>query len=228
MKTFKGQSAMEYLATYGWAILLMFVAVAFLIGSGIFDSSRYTSEDCYFQPNLPCRSHFVQPIDEDNARVGFEITNSMGFPIVITGTTATIDETQTTISTGPIWLRQGDSAYITMDVQTPSMLDESNFAKIYMTLDFHNCNSVDNIASGCRGNTLHHTTGKVFAYARGEGSALSTPESDNCQNGEKTCFGNEVVGCVDGVWSNVMDNCARTGLKCVITDHSTPMSAECR
>lgn len=227
MKYFRGQSAMEYLATYGWALLLMFVAVAFLIGSGVFDSSRFTSEDCFFQPNMPCSSHFIQPIDESSIRVGYEITNSMGFPIMITDMTARIDETETTRGGDPIWLRQGESTYLTMDVDTPSPVDEGEFVKVYMTVDFRNCNTVDNPSSGCEANTAHSTTGKIFAYPRGENSALSTPDSDNCDNGETVCFGDEVVECVDGNWALIVDNCAAINLECKMTSHDPPLSAHC-
>src|SRR3989344_7475382 len=36
MKGFKGQSAMEYLMTYGWAILVVVAVVAALYGLGVF------------------------------------------------------------------------------------------------------------------------------------------------------------------------------------------------
>jgi hypothetical protein len=48
----KGQTAMEYLMTYGWAILIIIVVVAALYGMGVF--SVQTSIAC-----SPCVSYFA-------------------------------------------------------------------------------------------------------------------------------------------------------------------------
>jgi len=49
----KGQAAMEYLMTYGWAILIIIVVVAALYAMGVFKIGRTTV------PCSPCFSYFA-------------------------------------------------------------------------------------------------------------------------------------------------------------------------
>ena len=39
----KAQAAMEYLVTYGWALLILFVVVAYLLTSGAFSANSFAS-----------------------------------------------------------------------------------------------------------------------------------------------------------------------------------------
>ena len=50
---FKGQSAMEYLMTYGWAILIIAVVLSALLALGIFNSSGLPTA-CLSQPGFQC------------------------------------------------------------------------------------------------------------------------------------------------------------------------------
>lgn len=43
MKKFKAQAAMEYLMTYGWAILIVIIVAAALFALGVFNPSTYTT-----------------------------------------------------------------------------------------------------------------------------------------------------------------------------------------
>ncbi|NOX71579.1 MAG: hypothetical protein GXO64_02680 [Candidatus Micrarchaeota archaeon] len=43
MKKLKGQSAMEYLMTYGWAIIIVIIVAAALYALGVFNPSAYTT-----------------------------------------------------------------------------------------------------------------------------------------------------------------------------------------
>jgi len=50
----KGQAAVEYLTTYGWAILALLIVVVVLLTSGIFSPTYLIAEQCSFGNNLPC------------------------------------------------------------------------------------------------------------------------------------------------------------------------------
>jgi len=50
----KGQAAMEFLMTYGWAILVVIAAIAVLAASGLLDLSRYMPERCDFPIDFSC------------------------------------------------------------------------------------------------------------------------------------------------------------------------------
>jgi hypothetical protein len=50
----KGQAAIEYLMTYGWAILALVLVIAVLVSTGIFSPSYLVSEECNFGSSLKC------------------------------------------------------------------------------------------------------------------------------------------------------------------------------
>jgi hypothetical protein len=50
----KGQAAIEYITTYGWAILVLLIVLAALFASGILSPSYLVSEECTFGNNLGC------------------------------------------------------------------------------------------------------------------------------------------------------------------------------
>jgi hypothetical protein len=50
----KGQSAFEYLVTYGWAIILVLVIIGVLAYFGVFNPGQYVPEKCDFGPQLEC------------------------------------------------------------------------------------------------------------------------------------------------------------------------------
>lgn len=54
----KAQSAMEYLMTYGWAILILAVVLAVLFGLGLFNGNNLTGTKCIAAPGFLC----VNPI----------------------------------------------------------------------------------------------------------------------------------------------------------------------
>jgi hypothetical protein len=56
MKMQKAQSAMEYLMTYGWAILIIAVVLASLFALGVFNSGASLSTSCIALAGFTCSS----------------------------------------------------------------------------------------------------------------------------------------------------------------------------
>lgn len=50
----KGQAALEFLTTYGWAILALLIVLGILVGSGMLSPTYFISEECNFGNNLGC------------------------------------------------------------------------------------------------------------------------------------------------------------------------------
>ncbi len=50
----KGQAAIEYLTTYGWAIFALVLAMVVLLSSGILTPNAFVSEECAFGTNIKC------------------------------------------------------------------------------------------------------------------------------------------------------------------------------
>ena len=73
---------MEYLVTYGWALLVLFIVVAYLLATGAFSSNSFAAQECVLQPDLPC-SPFVLYREGADTKLQFGLTNGLGFPIKI-------------------------------------------------------------------------------------------------------------------------------------------------
>jgi len=79
----KAQAAMEFLMTYGWAILVVLIAIAALAYFGVLNPSRYLPSSCRLVPGLSCEDFKV---DGDAGTVELVIQNGMGqdlYPINI-------------------------------------------------------------------------------------------------------------------------------------------------
>ncbi|MCA9477973.1 MAG: hypothetical protein KC535_02400 [Nanoarchaeota archaeon] len=80
----KGQAALEFLTTYGWAFLVILVAIGGLSYFGVFDLGRVLPDGCKLDNSLECGSVFA--IQTDGAatyRVDFEVRNGRDQQITI-------------------------------------------------------------------------------------------------------------------------------------------------
>ncbi len=76
----KAQSAMEYLMTYGWAILIIGIALAALFELGLFNPSTYVPNLCTLPSGLSCSFTSLST----NGVVQIQIGDSLHDPINIT------------------------------------------------------------------------------------------------------------------------------------------------
>ncbi len=74
MSNMKLQSAMEYLMTYGWAILIIAVVLGALFSLGIFSSSSFIGVTCIAGPGFLCQS----PQLGTNGNLSIQIGQSTG------------------------------------------------------------------------------------------------------------------------------------------------------
>lgn len=84
-----GQSAVEFLTTYGWALILTFAALAIIYYYGVFDASRYLPRQCAIQPTLQCDSYEVESNTSLASPLRFRLLthNGLGYRINTTGFT---------------------------------------------------------------------------------------------------------------------------------------------
>ncbi len=84
----RGQVAIEYLMTYGWAILVLFIIIGLIMGSGIASPNYLISEECNLGSKLTCR-HFLYN-DGANLKLIVNITNGFEYKIKIKTITITL------------------------------------------------------------------------------------------------------------------------------------------
>jgi len=81
--TKQAQAAMEFLMTYGWAILVVLVAISALAYFGVLDMKFLTRNSCTLPVGLSCLDHRVYVQGLTN-RLEMNIKNNLGHEIKIT------------------------------------------------------------------------------------------------------------------------------------------------
>jgi len=74
----KGQAAIEFIMTYGWAILVVLVAIAALAYFGVLSPDRFLPEKCTFPPGLACTDFTVS-----STGMSLVVQNSLGQDITM-------------------------------------------------------------------------------------------------------------------------------------------------
>ena len=78
-KSKKGQAALEYLVTYGWALILIFGVIA-LLYSYVFKPEFYVAESCNMAPGIDCGT-FTLAQSGTNMTLTLNLANGMDFAI---------------------------------------------------------------------------------------------------------------------------------------------------
>mgnify|MGYP006435488675 CR=1 FL=1 len=93
----KGQAAMEFLMTYGWAILVVLAAIGALAYFGVLNPGQLLPDKCTFPASFDCVDKPV--VNFDTGIVQLAIRNDVGYPIDTIGGTLTGDGDCATIGT---------------------------------------------------------------------------------------------------------------------------------
>ncbi len=122
MAQFKIQSAMEYLMTYGWAILIIAVVAGVLFESGFFNPGNGTSQFCQLESGFSCANYYMY----QNGLLTMSILQTTATPITVTaiGCNTNLTSIGTANVVPPVTLQIGTNA--TFAVQCYS--DRSQFS----------------------------------------------------------------------------------------------------
>jgi hypothetical protein len=80
--THKGQAAIEFLVTYGWAILGVLIAVGALAYFGLFNTGRYVNDVCFFGDQMICEDYVAY----SDGTINLTLRNNFGVNIDINAT----------------------------------------------------------------------------------------------------------------------------------------------
>tara|TARA_Y100000310_G_scaffold336633_1_gene421708 strand:- start:336 stop:821 length:486 start_codon:yes stop_codon:yes gene_type:complete len=78
MRMKKSQAALEFLMTYGWAILVVLVAIGALAYFGVLSPDKFLPEKCQFPAGLACNDFKIRAATDDLQIV---VRNSLGSSI---------------------------------------------------------------------------------------------------------------------------------------------------
>ena len=79
----RAQAALEFIMTYGWAILVVLVMIGALAYMGIANPRKFIPESCTFSTGVGCQDFLLTHVGTDDLRVQFTLENSLGKPITI-------------------------------------------------------------------------------------------------------------------------------------------------
>ncbi len=72
----KGQAAMEFLMTYGWAILVVLIAIGALAYFGVLSPGRFLPSSCTMGPGFSCEEFKVDNVAGDSLQI--RLRNGIG------------------------------------------------------------------------------------------------------------------------------------------------------
>ncbi len=100
----RGQAAMEFLMTYGWALLVVLVAIGALAFFGVLNPAKFLPETCTITPGISCNDFLVNTTD-----TSIIIQNGMGKDL----TSVSINSDTCTAASPSIALNDGGKATLT-------------------------------------------------------------------------------------------------------------------
>ncbi|MDO8553214.1 MAG: hypothetical protein Q7S22_00265 [Candidatus Micrarchaeota archaeon] len=137
--TLRGQAAIEYITTYGWALLVLVIIIAAIFSTGILSPSYLISEECTLGPNLPCNFQLYQ--EGTSLNITLNITNGFGYKINITDFTANLSEEQMYFVFGNLpqkGLESGDSVKLVGYIN-PYSSSKNSIKKIKSQVKYYSC-----------------------------------------------------------------------------------------
>jgi hypothetical protein len=79
----RGQAAMEFIMTYGWAILVVLVMIGALAYFGVLNPKNYLPEKCVAAPGFNCKDYQVQDNSGGNMKFSLALENKLGSSVDI-------------------------------------------------------------------------------------------------------------------------------------------------
>ncbi len=115
MRLRKAQAAMEFLVTYGWAILIVLAAIGALAYFGVLKPGKYLPDSCQFQAGISCVDWKALPGANGTGTVTAVIRNSKGqdfidFSLSAAGFPCTDDKDTYTNPSATVNLDDGEEA----------------------------------------------------------------------------------------------------------------------
>jgi len=106
----KGQAALDFLMTYGWAIALVVIIAAVLFALGVFDVSNFVGNKAAGFSQVAVKGWNLNTL----GTMTMKVSNQAGVQVRVDAVSITIGQNTTTLSGLPVTLNAGaDSALLT-------------------------------------------------------------------------------------------------------------------
>lgn len=164
MRTKKGQASMEYIMTYGWALVALIAVIVAIMATGAFNPSYLISEECTLQPDLACTGHVLYA-ENDAVTLKFRVNNGLGYDIQLESVSVTtqdqVEYTSYTLEDGDALIEQGTARIIVVEVdQMGGAIGDTE--KILVSLEYLSC--APEVNPDCAEDEPKHTvSGRIVA-----------------------------------------------------------------
>lgn len=155
----KSQIAVEFLVTYGWALLAVMISIGVLVYFGVFNTSRYVDDTCNFGKQIVCEDYIMR----GNGNLSLRLRNNFGVPIDINNIMikSSYNPAKTcnpaVISPNPANITQYSSINMTCNIGVSSLTANEKIA-LKVTIGFRRSGSINN--------PLHNQTGDISLTAQ--------------------------------------------------------------
>ena len=176
----KAQSSLEYLMTYGWAVIIIAVALSALYVFGVLNPSAFVSQQCLLPAGLSCTIVGMGT----NGLITVNVYQSLGSQVSITSVACSTNDTFTNIpaySGNQIVLRPGANATLAIQCYSgtsPASLQVGSVFTGYVILNYTQT-SVSGFPHTVSGRVLAKTTYVAASTSVSTTSTTSTSTSSS-------------------------------------------------
>ena len=179
MKSRKAQAAIEYMMTHGWAILVLTAIIILLYSSGMFNPSKYIRQECYFQPDLDCKSFRLAKGESPAYSLFFSVNNGLGFDIVVDQINITATDlgkkgeyTYTSSCSSGIcspssgFAKSSDLLNVTFPINGESTMARGALEQMRVSISYRNCKTdpgYRGTPETCTNGSPHIVSGRIVA-----------------------------------------------------------------
>lgn len=161
----KGQAALEYLMTYGWAIVVLLLVIGLIMSSGIFSPTYFVPEQCDIGPNFPCE--FSVFTEGGNTNIVLKVRNGFSYDVALNKFDMQLGDRVFELDpplTFPVEIETGASQIINAKIVGYDE-DSGVLKKINVSLAYFSCEEVVNPDCDVPPDpvNIHEIHGKVFA-----------------------------------------------------------------
>jgi hypothetical protein len=111
MKSKNGQAAMEFLMTYGWAILVVIIAITALASFGVLSPGKLLPTSCIFETGISCDDSYITP-----SHFLIVVTNGFGRDVVFSTFNLTASSGSSYYGEKNVILLDGESATYLLNI----------------------------------------------------------------------------------------------------------------
>ncbi|VVC01132.1 Uncharacterised protein [uncultured archaeon] len=159
MKTLKGQSAVEYVTTYGWAIFALLIVIALLLGSGVLTPNFFIQEKCSLGANMPCRAALYNDAS-GQTKVSLELLNGFAYKIRVNSVEVLSPDDKTAAQGFNTQVEMESGANATFQGAFPAKMADNGMRQLTLRVNYVSC--APELGPTCT-DAEHPVTGTIVA-----------------------------------------------------------------